>query len=175
MGNSMPPPPPPTPPENMLKKMEYESVDKGKADSFALMLKTRHFKRWDERQVCKKRTGVPMKKLPEFLEEFKKNNDLEEEDIKILRDLQYCRTVEDKIKHFCFDTKGGLNFGMVVASNNQVTVDFIISMYVIKFEANDQNSIENMQEDYIKMKALEAFKDNGYIDKINYVNNTCTS
>ena len=116
-----------------------------------------------------------MKKLCEFLEEFKKNNDLKEDYIEILRDMQYCKTAIKTIKHFCFDTKGGLNFGMVVASNNQVTIDFIISMYVIKFEANDLNSIENMQEDYIKMKALEAFKNNGYIDKINYVNNTCTS
>ena len=170
MGNSMPTPSPPTPPEDMLKKLEHETVDKAKADTFEVMLKGRNFIRWEERQVCKKRTGVPMAKLSEFLEEFKKNNNLTEEDIKILRDLQFCTTVEDKIKQFCFDTEGGLNFGMVVASNNQVTIDFIISMYVIKFEARDNNSIENMQEDYIKMKALEAFKANGYIININYIN-----
>ena len=83
--------------EKMIKKLENEVIDKRKAEQFHASLSS-SFLSWEEKQICKKRTGVPKDQLDDFLEAFKNNNDLTEEKIKCLRDMKYCDTIEDKVR-----------------------------------------------------------------------------
>jgi len=129
MGNSV---------DSMVRKLEYEKVDKNKALAFEEKLKQNFSMKWSERQICKKRSGLDVKNFDSFMEEFKKNNDLEEKSVKVLRDLKFVNKVEDKVKTFVFDCEGSLCYGMIAATKSSAgIIDFIISLYVIQYTVNN--------------------------------------
>jgi len=155
----------------MVRKLEYEEVNRNKALSFQKD-KLGLFSQWNERQICKKRTGIEVANFDRFLEDFKKHNDLREDQVSILRDIKYAATIEDKVKSFQFSYNGGLAFGMIAATKVDGIIEFVISMFVVQYRllgAPHNNVVETFEEDFIKMKALESFRQHGYIQSIKYI------
>ena len=153
--------------EDSIKRLENETIVKSNATKFEKQLrKDCQYRNWSEVQVCKKRTGISKQQFPQFLEDFKRNNDLTEGHISPLRDLQTCASLADKIKTFYNEEIGGFVYGMIAAETRyNSTIDFIVSLYVLKYNSgNNLQTIEmsEFREDYIKMKALESIKAHGY-------------
>jgi len=154
--------------KSMIKKLELEKVDKNRALAYEKKLKQKPMRSWSERVICKRSSGIDMKNFDIFLEKFKKNNDLEEYQVNYLRDLRFSSIIEVKVKSYCFDCEGSMWYGMIAATKSSAgIIDFIIALYVIQFTDNNVQKMKDI-EDYIKMKALTAFQEHGYIKAVSY-------
>ena len=163
----------PATPEIMIKRLENVVINRKKALAAEKgILKNRFSFKWTEREIVKKRTGISVEGLNIFLDEFLVNNNMVEDEIKVLRDLKTSNSIEDKVKTFVNDCVGGFSYGMIAATKSpEGNIDFILAFYIIKYSVNNalefvNNSLFN--DDYVKMKCLTALKNHGYIKSIQY-------
>ena len=135
--------------EKIVNKLCKVKISKKDVDEFQRKLRGNLVDSWEEKSVCKHRSGIPVEKFERFLEMFKKTTGVSEDVIEDLRQIEFCDDMEEQVKSFKMETNAcSGRYGMIALACKSGKIDLMYTIYTVSFKMADK------VEEITKQKSL---------------------